>query len=390
MATNFEQIQQLYIALYGRPADVAGRDYWGNILATDPTALPTIAQTFSQMPEYAAAFGGKSNAAIVAEIYDNLFGHAPGAAQASQWSSQLSQAGGLGAVVSSMINGASAADAAVLQNKVNVAIAFTASLDTAAETNAYATEAGRDTAEQFINYVDDANSVGVTTTPFALNLVTSEMVAGADWSAPARVAQQVQDLYVAYFSRAADRGGFDYWTSLLDGDTANPRLQLISGGFAASAEYRAEYSQATNAEKVNAVYQNLFSREAEAAGRDFWVTALNAGHMTIDNMVTMVATGAQGTDLYAYRAKVNVAQAITTAIDTPAEINAYATTNALNAVTAYIAQVRDVATFNAAINATSINNLVAGFSGQSAAPEMGADSVQLVGIADFEPMGMMG
>lgn len=390
MATNFEQIQQLYIALYGRPADVAGRDYWGNILATDPTALSTIAQTFSQMPEYAAAFGGRSNTEIAATIYDNLFGHAPGSAQLSQWSTQLSQPGGVGAVITSMINGAAAADATVLQNKVNVAIAFTASLDTVAEVNAYATEAGRDTAEQFINYVDDANSVGVTTTPFALNLVTSEVVAGADWSAPARVAQQVQNLYVAYFSRAADRGGFDYWTSLLDGDTANPRLQLISGGFASSAEYRAEYSQATNAEKVNAVYLNLFSREAEAAGRDFWVRALDAGHMTIDNMVTTVASGAQGTDLYAYGAKVNVAQAITAAIDTPAEINAYTTANALAAVTAYIAQVKDVATFNAAINATSINNLVAGFSGQPAAPELGADSVQLVGVADFEPMGMMG
>lgn len=389
MATNFEQIQQLYIAMYGRPADVAGRNYWGEKFATDPGAMPTIAQTFSQLPEYAAEFGGKSNTQIVSTFYDNLFGHAPSASQLNQWGPQLSLPGGIGTVISSMITSASAADAAVLQNKVNVAVAFTASLDTAAETNAYATEAGRNTAEQFIDYVDDANSVGVTTTPFALNLVTSDMVAGANWSAPARVAQQVQDLYVAYFSRAADRGGFDHWSSLLDGNTANPILQTISGGFAASAEYKAEYSQATNAEKVNAVYQNLFSREAEAVGRDFWVRALDAGNMTIDNMVTTVASGAQGSDLYAYRAKVNVAQAVTAAIDTPAEISAYANANALAAVTAYIAQVKDESTFNAAINATSINNLVAGFSGQSTAPETGMDSVQLVGLADFESTVLM-
>lgn len=388
MATNFEQVQQLYIAIYGRPADVVGRDYWGNNLATDPGALPTIAQTFSQLPEYAAEYGGKSNTQIVSTFYDNLFGHAPSATELNQWSAQLSLPGGVGSVINSMLTTASAADAAVLQNKVNVAVAFTASLDTAAENNAYATEAGRNTAEQFINYVDDANSVGVTTTPFALNLVTSDMVAGANWSAPARVAQQVQDLYVAYFSRAADRGGFDHWTSLLDGNTANPTLQTISGGFAASAEYKAEYSQATNAEKVNAVYQNLFSREAEQTGRDFWVKALDSGAMTIDNAVTTIAAGAQGTDLYAFRAKVNVAQAITAAIDTPAEINAYTSASALAAVTAYIAEVKDVATFNSAINATSINNLVAGFSGQAAAPEM--DMVQLVGIADFEPVVMMG
>lgn len=390
MATNFEQVQQLYIALYGRPADVAGRDYWGNILATDPGALPTIAQTFSKMPDYSAAYGGKSNAEIATAFYDNLFGHAPDSAQLSQWSSQLSYPTGVGTVISNMIDGASAADAAVLQNKVNVAVAFTASLDTLAETNAYTTEAGRNTAEQFIEYVDDFNSVGVTTTPFALNLVTSDMVAGNAWSAPARVAQQVQDLYVAYFSRAADRGGFDYWTALLDGDQANPRLQLISGSFAASPEYKAEYSQATNAEKVTAVYENLFSRAAEPAGRDFWVQALDEGRMTIDNAVTNIAAGAQGSDLYAYRAKVNVAQAITAAMDTPAEIQGYGTPDALASVIAYIAEVKDVATFNTAIDATSINNLVAGFSGPGAPPpDMGMDSIQLVGIADFEPTGMM-
>lgn len=389
MATNFEQVQQLYIAMYGRPADVAGRDYWGNNLATDPGGLPTIAQTFSQLPEYSAEFGNRSNAQIVSTFYDNLFGHAPSSTQLNNWSAQLSMPGGIGTVINNMISTASAADAAVLQNKVNVAIAFTASLNTTAETNAYMTEAGRNTAEQFINYVDDANSVGVTTTPFALNLVTSDMVAGANWSAPAKVAQQVQDLYVAYFSRAADRGGFDYWTSLLDGNTANPRLQVISGGFAASAEYKAEYGQATNAQKVNAVYQNLFGRDSEQVGRDFWVKALETGAMTIDNLVTTIATGAQSTDLYAYRAKVNVAQAITAAIDTPAEVQAYGKQSALDAVGAYIAQVKDVASFNAAINATSINNLVAGFSATSAAPEAGVDSIQLVGITDFEPMTTM-
>lgn len=390
MATNFEQVQQLYIAMYGRPADVAGRDYWGDIFGKDPGALPTIAQTFSQLPEYAAEFGGKSSTQIVTTFYDNLFGHPPSATQLNQWSAQLSLPGGIGTVISSMITSASAADAAVLQNKVNVAVAFTASLDTAAEVNAYLTEAGRNTAEQFINYVDDNNSVGATTTPFALSLVTNDMMAGINWSAPARVAQQVQDLYVAYFSRAADRGGFDHWTSLLDGNTANPMLQTISGGFAASAEYKAEYSQATNAEKVNAVYQNLFGRDAEATGRDFWVRALDSGAMTIDNFVTTIARGAQGSDLYAYRAKVDVASAITAAIDTPAEVQAYAKASALAAVTAYIAQVKDPASFNAAINATSINNLVAGFSGQQAAPEMGADSIALVGVAGFEPMVTMG
>lgn len=389
MATSIEQIQQLYIALFGRPADAAGQSYWGNILVTDPNAIPTIAATFAQSPEYAANYGGMPNTGIISAFYQNLFGHPPDATQLNQWTTMLGRGVNIGTVVTGIINSAAPADAAVMNNKVVAATNFTAMLDTQAENNAYATAVGRDTAHDYLAYVDDASSVTVATTPFALNLVTSDIVAGTGWSMPARVAHQVQDLYVAYFARAADRGGFDYWSALLDGDPANARLPLISSGFAASQEYKAEYSQATNAEKVNAVYQNLFSREAEATGRDFWVRALDAGQMTIDNAVTMIAAGAQGSDLYAYGAKVNVAQAITTAIDTPAEAQAYTGPSAVAAVTAYIAQVKDEATFNAAINPAAINALVAGFSGQAAAPDIGADGIQLVGIADVDPMGMM-
>lgn len=390
MATSTEQIQQLYIALFGRPADAAGQSYWGNILATDPNAIPTIAATFAQSLEFAANYGGMPNTGVISAFYQNLFGHPPDATQLNQWSTQLGQGANIGTVVTGIINSAAAADAAVMNNKVIAATNFTAVLDTPAENNAYATALGRDTAQDYLAYVDDANSVTVATTPFSLNLVTSDIVAGTGWSMPARVAHQVQELYVAYFARAADRGGFDYWTALLDGDPANARLPLISGGFAASGEYKAEYSQATNAEKVNAVYENLFSREAEAAGRDFWVRALDAGQMTIDNAVTMIAAGAQGSDLYAYGAKVNVAEAITAAIDTPAEIQGYGTANGIAAVTGYIAQVRDVATFNAAIDPTAINTLVAGFAGQAAAtPRVDADGIQLVGIANFESPGMM-
>lgn len=390
MATNIEQIQQLYIALYGRPADAAGQAYWGNILATDPNAIPTIAETFKLSQEYAANFSGKSNAAIATTLYQNLFGHGPSSAQLADATAKLDAGANIGAVMTGIVGSASAADASVLNFKVRAATSFTASLDTAAEQTAYTTDAGHATAKQYLAFVDDTLSFNATTTAFALNLVTSDIVNRAPWSMPTRVDQQVQELYVAYFSRAADAAGHDYWTALLDGDPANANLAAMWGGFSQTREYLDEYSQSTNELKIAAIYENLFGREAESAGVAFWANAMNTGAVTLATAVTTIAAGAQGSDKYAYNAKVDVAQAITAAIDTPAEAQAYTGATANAAVTNYIAQVKDEATFNAAIAPAAINALLTSLSRPSdPPPSAGADDVQLVGIGMSEPVAGM-
>lgn len=390
MATSIEQIQQLYIAFYGHPADPGGQSYWGNILATDPNAIPTIVATFAQSAEFSATFDGKTNPELVTILYQNLFGHAPDSAQLAEWSGRLDYGANLGSVMTGIIGSAAAADASVLDMKVRAATAFTASLDTTAETLGFGTNAGHATAKEYLAYVHDALSLNATTTPFALNLVTSDIVAQAAWSMPVRVDQQVQELYVAYFSRAADAGGHDYWTARLDGNPANPSLALMGGAFASSQEYRDEYAQATNELKVANAYENLFGRAAEPAGVAYWANLMNAGTLTIDAAVTAIAGGAQGTDKYAYGAKVDVAQAITAAIDTPLEAQAYSGTSANAVVAAYIAQVKDVATFNAAIAPAAIDALIASLDGTSGPlpppPPPVSDDIQLAGIGSQEAL----
>ncbi len=387
MTTNIEQIQQLYIAFFGRPADPAGQAYWGNILATDPNATPAVAARFAHSFEYAAAHGGKSNAAIVMSMYQNMFGHGPDAAQSAQWTFQLQQGANIGTVLSGIIGASSTAELAILSAKVSAATSFTAAVNTQAEINAYGTEAGKIAVREYLASVDDAASLNVATTPYALNLVTADSVAGVHWSAPEKVDQQVQELYVAYFSRAADDAGLAYWCSLLDGDPNNPRLHLISNDFAFSNEYKNEYLHATNELKVAAMYENLFGRTAEAAGVKFWADAMNAGQLTIDNVVTAIASGAQGSDQFAFGAKVDVAQAITLRIDTPQEAAAYSGTLANDLVANYIAQVKDLASFNAAITPASIDALIASLPAPSPA-SVGQDDVQLVGVGAAEPVMM--
>lgn len=152
---------------------------------------------------------------------------------------------------------------------------------------------------------------------------------------------EVQKLYVAYFSRPADPAGLNFWANNL---ATNPNgYQEIAQAFSTSAEYRASYGGLDNRAVVAEVYENLFGRPGEAAGIDFWTNALNNGSLNIGNVVTGVASGAQGSDRVAFNAKVGVSTQFTNRIDTDAEKAAYTGTKLQIAID-YIANVKNLET----------------------------------------------
>jgi hypothetical protein len=187
---------------------------------------------------------------------------------------------------------------------------------------------------------------------------------------------EVQKLYVAYFSRPADTGGLNYWSNLL---ATNPNAyQLISASFASSQEYRDAYAGMDNSATVNAVYQHLFNRTADATGLSYWTNLLNNKQITIDNVVTQIAAGAQGSDKFAYDAKVAVAGAFTTRMDLPSEQNAYIGNNALKVAVDYISSVKDLMTAANGMDPGNIDAAIAKFAGTS-----GMDGFAgLVGVQD--------
>lgn len=171
------------------------------------------------------------------------------------------------------------------------------------------------------------------------------------------VQTQVEQLYVAYFSRPADPAGLQFWENVLSTDPNG--YQKISAAFAGSTEYQSTYAGMDNNAVVNAVYEHLFGRAAEAAGQAYWANLLNQHTITIDNVVTDIAGGAQDTDLFAYNAKVAVATAFTAHIDTAAEQAAYAGTAANQIAINYIEGVKDLQTAAAGMDPGSIDNAVA-------------------------------
>lgn len=186
----------------------------------------------------------------------------------------------------------------------------------------------------------------------------------------------VQKLYVAYFSRPGDPEGVAFWTNQM---ATNPAAyQNISAAFSTSAEYRAAYANMNNRAVVTEVYDNLFGRAAEQAGIDFWADKLDRNIISIDNMVTTIAAGAQGSDLFAYNAKVATATVFTQHIDTPAEKAAYSGDAALKIAVDYIATIKDL---QSAAMGNDPGNIDAAIARMSGTPT-GMDEIQVVGLPE--------
>ncbi|MFO1159538.1 MAG: DUF4214 domain-containing protein [Reyranellaceae bacterium] len=122
--------------------------------------------------------------------------------------------------------------------------------------------------------------------------------------------EQIGQLYVAYFGRAADPVGLDYWVTQLNGGLS---LTAIANSFAVQPEATALYSYLAApavgdpAAFVKAIYNDLFNRDPDAAGLDYWVDQLTVAKVPPGTMILNVISGAQGADLTTIQNKTHVA-----------------------------------------------------------------------------------
>lgn len=184
----------------------------------------------------------------------------------------------------------------------------------------------------------------------------------------------IQKLYVAYLSRPADTAGLTYWNGVL---ASNPDgLQDIARAFSTSAEYRAEYAGDSNREIVDDVYENLFGRDPDAAGLNYWTDLLDRNVITIDNVVTQISRAAVGTDQVVFAGKIAAASLFTERLDLPNEQAAYAGNTANDLAEDFLETIKDPASALAALNTGTVDAWIARIVG---ANTFGTD-VDLVGV----------
>jgi hypothetical protein len=193
----------------------------------------------------------------------------------------------------------------------------------------------------------------------------------------ANVSTDIQKLYVAYFSRPADVGGLQFWTnSLASGPGA---YQTIAQNFSNSFEYQATYAGMDNRQVVDTVYQHLFGRHAEAAGIDYWAKALDQKTLTVANVVTAVADGAQFSDKVVIDGRVAAATAFTEHLDLKLEQLAYAGAMANKVGSDYLATIVDAQTAVNALLPGNIDEAISKFAGPIVTP-VSMDSAEVVGV----------
>jgi hypothetical protein len=154
---------------------------------------------------------------------------------------------------------------------------------------------------------------------------------------PAMVSpEEIQQLYVAYFNRPADPAGLFYWQAQA---ARGIRKEVIAAEFSKSAEFSDAYAGLSSVEVVNKIYLNLFGRQAEPAGLEYWAGALESRSTPLDQIVTTIMLSAQHTDAVAVASKVEAAIAFTSALDTRDEISAYSGAWAASLVTDWLSDV---------------------------------------------------
>lgn len=126
--------------------------------------------------------------------------------------------------------------------------------------------------------------------------------------------KQVQELYVAYLGRAADKAGLEYWLGELNNPASGLTLENLRANFVnEQPEYARIYGGLSVTQMVARIYENLFERAAEPAGRDYWVGEVNAGRVPVDQLLVAFLGAASPGDRQVVDNKVAVAEAYTAA-----------------------------------------------------------------------------
>ena len=89
---------------------------------------------------------------------------------------------------------------------------------------------------------------------------------------------QIQEVYVAYFGRPADVEGKSYWSSSAAGVSSTAEF---AGIIHAQSEFQDAYGSKKTATQINQIYQNLFSRDADAAGLEYWTAQIGNGTLKL-------------------------------------------------------------------------------------------------------------
>lgn len=159
MAIDVIEVQKLYVAYFGRPADPNGLEHWTNALDANAITLADVSDSFAASQEYRDTYAGLDNRAIVNDVYENLFGRAADQTGLNYWTDLMDRGiVSIDDVVRDVSEAAVGADSTAFNGKVAAASMFTLRLDEPNEVAAYQGDAAKQISMDFLATVKDLDS----------------------------------------------------------------------------------------------------------------------------------------------------------------------------------------------------------------------------------------
>ncbi|MYM31663.1 DUF4214 domain-containing protein [Duganella sp. CY15W] len=205
MGTYTQQLQQLYIAYFKRPADVAGLAMWEQVATTK--GMDAVHAAFTHSQEYRDLYASLNNEQAVNTLYQNLFGRDGEPEGLAFWRQQLDSGKlTLETLASAMIATTAADDVAALAHKTAAATAFTAALNNTAKADGYTGAAANDIARAWLATVTGSNDSATTATAAMASAVSRAVDAGHGI-----VHGKLVDGYISGATIFADANGNGRW-----------------------------------------------------------------------------------------------------------------------------------------------------------------------------------
>ncbi len=121
--------------------------------------------------------------------------------------------------------------------------------------------------------------------------------------------REIQKIYIAYYGRAADPEGQQFWAEQLQ--SAGGDLTAIVDAFGNSAEFQAVYAGQEPEQLINNLFQQLFGRDADDEGLGFYQDLLENGGKSLASISLDILKGAQNDDLSVVDNKLNYVEEFT-------------------------------------------------------------------------------
>lgn len=104
----------------------------------------------------------------------------------------------------------------------------------------------------------------------------------ASFTSTPKTTEKISALYIAFFTRAADFEGLNFWKAVAWDSALEDRalMRLMAGGFANHPSFAAIYGPLDDSAYIDAIYVNVGGKPADAAGKAYWLGLIGSGQIS--------------------------------------------------------------------------------------------------------------